>query len=103
MRHADSNATGRYRNVRREQLLIKFSGVQPNFFRTGWRTQRLSLYTGWVPPATRPDVTGHPYGLRWLAAKSVVAVVVVGVQPGPKNLAGFGVAREPGAGARGAQ
>jgi hypothetical protein len=28
-------ATGRHRHVRREQSLIKFSGVQPNSFRTG--------------------------------------------------------------------
>jgi hypothetical protein len=98
-----SCATGRYRNVRREQTLIKFSGVQPNSFRTGWRTQQLQLYTCWVPPATRPDVTSHPYGLQWLAAESVVAVVIVSVQPGPKSLAVFGVAREPGAGAPAAQ
>src|ERR1700683_5471582 len=32
---AVSNATGRCQNVRREQTLIKFSGVQPNSFRTG--------------------------------------------------------------------
>src|SRR6476469_6881853 len=101
MRHADSNAAGRYRNVRREQMLIKFSGVQPNFFRTGWRTQRLLLYTCWVPPATRPDLTGHPYGVRWLAAESVVAVVILGVRQGAKNLAVFGVANEPGAGTPG--
>jgi hypothetical protein len=33
--HAVSTATVRYRNVRREQTLIKFSGVQLNSFRTG--------------------------------------------------------------------
>jgi hypothetical protein len=32
---AVSTATGRYRNVRREQMLIKFSGVQLNSLRTG--------------------------------------------------------------------
>ena len=80
--HAILNATGRYRNVRREQTLSKFSGVQPNSFRTGWRAQQLQRYTCWVAPAIRPDLTGHPYGLQWLAAESVVAVVIVGVQPG---------------------
>jgi hypothetical protein len=60
-----------YRNVRREQALIKFSGVQPNLkfsgvqpnsFRTGWRAQRLQRYTRLVAGATRPDLTGHTYG-----------------------------------------
>jgi hypothetical protein len=57
--HGVLNAMGRCRNVRREQTLIKLSGVQPNSFRTGWRTQQLQLYTCWVPPATRPDVTSQ--------------------------------------------
>jgi len=38
-----------------------------------------------------------------LAAESGVAVVIVGVQPGGKGLAAFGVAGEPGAGPVGAQ
>lgn len=33
--HAISTATGRHRNVRLEQTLIKFSGVQLNSLRTG--------------------------------------------------------------------
>jgi len=71
--------------VRRERMLIKFGGVQPN---RSVPAEGLSNNNG-TPvgyPRPDPDLRGQPHGQRWLAAKSGVAVVVVAAQPGVKSL-----------------
>jgi hypothetical protein len=89
-------------DVRRERMLIKFGGVQPN---RSVPAEGLNNHNG-TPvgyPRPDPDLRGQPHGQRWLAAKSGVAVVIVGAQPGVKSPTAFGVAGEPGAAPVGAQ
>jgi hypothetical protein len=89
-------------DVRRERMLIKFGGVQPN---RSVPAEGLSNNNG-TPvgyPGPDPDLRGQPHEQPWLAAKSGVAVVIVGAQPGGKSLTAFGVAGEPGGAPVGAQ
>jgi len=48
---------GRYRNVRREQTLIKFSGVQPNSGRTAEDSATLRLHPSGPPLLARDAVS----------------------------------------------
>jgi hypothetical protein len=77
-------------------MLIRLGGVQPNL---SVPAEGLSNING-TPvgyPRPDPDLRGQPHGQLWLTAKSGVAVLIVGAQPGVKSLTAFGVAGEPGA------
>ena len=88
--------------MRRERMLIKFGGVQPNRpVPAGGLSNNNGTPVGY--PRPDPDLRGQPHGQRWLAAKSGVAVVIVGAQPGVKSLTAFGAAGEPAAAPVGAQ
>jgi hypothetical protein len=82
--------------VRRERMLIKFGGVQPNRpVPAGGLSNNNGTPVGY--PRPDPDLRGQPHGQRWLAAKSGVAVMIVRCAAGVKSLTAFGVAGESGA------